>query len=848
MSSIREKVFRELDLGRICVFPTEIQARFYLQEYARFGSKRMIFESQTMAWDEFYKLFLPSHDDKRPSDNLIRKLFANWFTTLDVAQRLRHFSMKKYELASEGLASSVSSMLPQLTFADEMAPGEMKSDVLLIRSEYEKFMERSGLYEPRWDIPAVPLGMDVSQYCICFPEAIDGYELFKHALGNEFTNIVTLDLAQVATALEVFPNALAEMRVQMRRIRNLLSDGVNCQDILVTCMKLDSIRPYLEREARRKDIPISILENLKLTAYSAGKFFFDLKNVLNEDFSLASMENLFLCEAYPWKDGAGLRRMIKDGILALVVCGKNEWESKLNGESLVIFRSASNLIEAFGRSRTADEIRRAFNAFQDEMFVPQSFLGESELSRAVYSYCVRQLKTLETAMQVCNLEKMDGLYGIFVGILSETPYVPQKKSEGITVMNYPQTTGLYPLHHFIIGVSQDAAVVRKRYVSYIPDSISGNFFIDPIDRTDQLLALSSLSGQEVRMSGAVMGFDSASLCPPLFLAQKMKKDYAGELSSDEYDEELDFWAGADSAGFYPNRNQRCGFLAYRTCFMDKISEIEPYKMEKKTFSATMLDAYLHCPFKYLCQYGFVVMDKQYDPSHVDYAELGSLLHRVMERFFTKIGTVVAAKNEEYKLMLLALLDEEFEQLQKSSSMSEPTLINQQESMRRTIAQGVDFKVLDGLHVIGTEIKLESKEPLWTIQGRIDLLFKSDEGDFGVLDLKRGTFGTQKKQMVKVSDVEENGLDSVQLLVYSRLVKNSKGELARWAAFYSFSDRKFYFGWTDEDGAKLADGILEKRVELVNDGIDKGDFNPTPGDWNCKGCGFFPVCRRRYVIR
>ncbi|NLY07144.1 MAG: PD-(D/E)XK nuclease family protein [Spirochaetales bacterium] len=42
--------------------------------------------------------------------------------------------------------------------------------------------------------------------------------------------------------------------------------------------------------------------------------------------------------------------------------------------------------------------------------------------------------------------------------------------------------------------------------------------------------------------------------------------------------------------------------------------------------------------------------------------------------------------------------------------------------------------------------------------------------------------------------------------------------------------------------------MEKRVELVNDGIDKGDFNPTPGDWNCKGCGFFPVCRRRYVIR
>lgn len=833
---IRDAVFDFLDSGGTCVLPTETAARFYLQEYARFSRKGMVFARSAIAWDEFYKLFLPSHGDLKPSDGLVRRLFARSFAASGQAGHLRHWR----GLSVENLASSIFRILPYLELASGHSGGDIGSDAAVILSGYRAFLEERGMFEPLYDRPSVPDGMDCSGFVICFPEAMDGYPLFAHFVGEgRFRTIGASDVT-VKPVIEMFGNSLLEMRVQLRRIRRLLDEGVNASDIMLTDFGLPASKAYLDREARRLEIPLDFTENLPLAFYSAGRFFLDVQSVLSEDFSIQSMQRLLLSGSYPFRNKKVLRSIIAAGLQKMVVSGREEWEARLRGEERAEFVRLVNLLEGFRRCRSAEDMRKALNAFQDELFIPGAFNQASEPEMSVYSFCVRQISRIEEAMAACRMESVDGLFGFFVKLLETTPYVPQDREQGIAVYSNGPSAGLFPEHHFVIGVSQASARHQVRVIPFLPESERGDFFLDPIERTDDLLRLWCASGADVRISGADSGFDGAQLCPPFFLSCDGRRRYAGGNDSDEYNDELGLWSGLD-APLSLNQRQKDGFRTFKDCFLDEV-EFGALELpdELPKLSPTSIDSYNQCPFQWKCKYILGVDEGNYNMGLEDHPALGILVHDTMERFFMDAGVIDASQRERYAARLLRIFNEEFERFAPGSGMSETTLQYEKRVLRDCLKQELDYSMMNGYRAVAAERALENAD----VRGKIDLVMQDSDGRLAVIDIKKGSLKSQKDSIFW-EDMKESGIGSVQILAYNRLLESSDGHLAAWGAFLSLKDGRLYFGWSDEAQAMEADKLFEANLQAVKSGIREGRFDPVD---NCDSCAYFQACRKRYVIR
>ncbi|MDD2232679.1 MAG: PD-(D/E)XK nuclease family protein [Sphaerochaetaceae bacterium] len=842
MMDIRAKVFEQMDSGRICVFPTEVAARFFLIEYARLSEKGMVLDSQAVAWDAFYKNFSPSHPGLKAADLLVRKIFAVSFCHSEKATLLRHFS----GLSPDGLASYFARILGQLSLASGHASGDMEADIQLVLDEYSAFLASNRLFEPLYDKAVVPDGFDPSAYVVFFPEAIAGYPLFVHQTGLELST-VGADASDLAADLEVFPNALCELRTQMRRIRCLLDEGVNPSEIIITCLGLDSARPFLEREARRYEIPIDIVQGRTLSEYSAGKFFPDVLNVISSDFSLESVQRLVLCGSYPYKDPKALRTMVSEAMSSRVISGRQDWLSRLSPESKELFEGLSRRITGFQKCRTVDQLRRAFNDFQDNCFISGAFRAdENSLACHVYSYCVRLMKQLEKSMSDCGLDGLDGLFALYVRLLGETIYVPQSGQEGIKVYSYPQSAGLAPTKHFVICIDQEAARQETRYVTFLPDSITGDFILDRIDRTNSVLALYSCSSPEVCMSGSETGFSGASLCPPLFLSQNRKKEHViSGQKMDEYSSELDFWIGEDH-GFVPNYRQKNGFDAFWQSFLEEICINDvPMSHHKPVLSSKSIDAFMQCPFKFKCMYQFKLEKLDLCPLSVDYIGIGNLIHEVFEQFFLDAGVIDPDCKDEYNKAVIEKYDHQFAKFRLTSSMSETALDFENSVLRKAISE-IDFSGLAGFKASVSEKECRKDLDSCSLKGRIDLVFEDPDGNLGVLDLKSASFKAQLLTK-KVGLDTPDGPFSVQLLVYNRLLEDD-GRKIMFGAYLSVKDSKFYYGWDSAADSAKADSLLDSRLSQMMQSLAEGKLDPTPSTESCKNCEFYPICRRRYVIR
>lgn len=864
MDELKASVFRCFDRGRICVFPTEIQARFWLQQYALSGEKGTVFASRALAWDRFCEMFAPAHEGLEAADSMVRRVFAELFCASDAVGHLRRLG----GVSAGNLASAVAGMLPTLNLVQPETQGDLGHDLELILSSYRSFLDARGLYEPLYDVPVIPDGFDTGSYIICFESAIDAFPLFDRQTGEVFEKLqVEPDQSSV---LERFPNALTETRVQLRRIRELLRAGVNAEDIVITDLSLKDSQPYLEREARRLGVPISAVVSRNLSMYGAGNFFSDILTVISEDFSLSSVRGLVLGPGYPFRNPEPLRAMVTAGIQEMIVSGAGQWRARLNRRddnaksdndkplsprARDTFDEFEKLCRGLGEARTVEELRRAYNALQDRLLVPGGFSASDGVSRDVYSYCVAQMEKIEKTMLKCNVGRMENLFSFFVKTLETTSYVPQNDTRGIRVYRYPQSAGLCPKHHFVIGLSQSAALRRIGPARFLSDADAVSGPLKPVDLTDEVLGLYTVSGEQVRLSTADEGFASPQLPPPMFLPEGRNIRYrrpAGETYTDEFEAELDFWGGDADVPFTPTEVQVGGYDAYRRCFKDSpaATPTEPPAGESP-LSATAIDLFNKCPFSWKCKYVLKAESGIYTVSSVDHFSLGSLLHEVLEDFFKNAGVIHNSDSQRYQNELQEKFESHFESFRKKSPMSPTTLAYEGRQLRKSLSKNVDFRLLEGFRFLNSE-KTYGSGPF---SGRVDLVLQNDAGDLAVIDFKKGSVAKGSMQPVDVfekkavlADPDGPGWEaagSVQLLVYERIVSEGEGRPPVLGAYFSVSDGKFFTAWKDGNGTKEAEELLDSCRGRMQGMIDSGQF---PSKDRCGDCDYFAVCRRRYDVR
>ncbi|NLZ76826.1 MAG: hypothetical protein GX911_02530, partial [Spirochaetales bacterium] len=367
--------------GAVCVFPSEAARRSHLIEHALKSEDGVVAGDSALSFDTFRASFLPTRPDRIPTTPLIRFIFAYEF--IEDGNPISSFYNPKFPESKQQVLGVIASMLPSLgeVLTSEVKahmPGALFLQLQTVHAAYREFLDRNGLFEPRYDPVAVPSGWDTDRevrilYSDLVPEAA---VLHEELGGPEWLKLIPTPRTDAPT-IDVYANHLQEIRSTLRRIRDLLEQGVATHEIMICLANGDELLATLEDEAFFYGIPLSVRQGRSPLEYPAGRFFTLLDEVHGDHFSLRSLKNLLLEPAIPWKEKERIRKFVRLDLGDSILYGSKDrpdyFESRLRDLSLRrSYSTFRDSLSAIVRATSVADLVRSLSFFRD------AFWEESE--------------------------------------------------------------------------------------------------------------------------------------------------------------------------------------------------------------------------------------------------------------------------------------------------------------------------------------------------------------------------------------------------------------------------------------------------------------------------------------
>ena len=274
----------------------------------------------------------------------------------------------------------------------------------------------------------------------------------------------------------------------------------------------------------------------------------------------------------------------------------------------------------------------------------------------------------------------------------------------------------------------------------------------------------------------------------------------------------------------------------------------------RAWSASALETYVKCPFKFYAQHVLRLEEDPDDEEALDPRRQGIILHRAFERFYDTWqaqgrGAVTAetlgaaralwAEVVEATLAGLPQIDAALERTRllgssAATGLGEAALRMEAERSVPVIERLLEVE-LDG----PLAITVNGRQRTVHVRGKADRIDVLADGTFRLIDYKLGTAPKPK--------------EALQLAIYAlhaeqRFRSEGRPLTVSEAAYLAFKGPRRVIPLFDAPAdreAKLHEA--QERLADVLDAIDRGEFPPRPQDvfW-CERCAFGSVCRLDYV--
>ena len=891
---IRTTIHALLDEDNVTlVFPTETVAQFWAADYAFGSEKGAIFLDRVMSWDNFRALFL-SVRSQLPVNAIIRSLFAREFVDSPVGSRLTWFVRQTAGETNAVFAPTIAKLLGRLDAFNEMAqkepelyrrlPHSLRKDIAIIRDAYSQFLAQRQLFEPSFEhvsISNYTSRRGLQRYVVCFPQMISFFSRFLQELGTPnwietmFDNLSCNDVV-----IEKFPNELIELRVQLRRINQLLAEGTAADEIVITLADLEHSSEYLLHEATTMGVRLAVIGGRPPVQFSSGKFLLRLQSCVRHSFSIDSMKALLLDSGLPWRQLDLNRSLITRAIELNIVFGsvrrpiEDQWEMKLSTYSkdkdlLNYYRLIKDRLTALDKASTYQELSKALQSILNELLVKDQW---PELEADVLAFCIDRLEDVKRAMSVCAIEHVNGLFGFYLTLLGQTPYVVQQHEPVIRVYPYGVSAGLQVAHHFVLGCTHDATSVASDLFGIFPETIKSITTDEKEDLSSALLAIYAASGANVHMSMGNISFANTVALIPVSV-----REFGNDVETltesypvDSIQLESLMWNTGTVPNIPASIHQTWWFeYASRTVFgtnrYDFAMQKAPAAVLSRIVDAqglfqcspTAVDVFKTCPMKWASMYLFGLRDVTlFDSQPLNAMDIGNLIHSVYERFFawaTSLGPFTMALHDRYHTEIMTIFEEEFTRFASDAAApAKSTLRWLYREYSRLIPMVVDaeLSLFDRSNGVDFEYAFDKAyyEKKYRLKGRIDkvLALESQQHAVAIVDYKKNYRGTVGSYM----DVGNRNI-SFQLPMYAKILEEDDRNLeVRLAAYYDTATGTYKVIWnTNEKNSKqelLAE--LERQLDTMVRRLSEGDFIATPSKENCKNCQYRQICRRRYAFR
>jgi RecB family exonuclease len=277
----------------------------------------------------------------------------------------------------------------------------------------------------------------------------------------------------------------------------------------------------------------------------------------------------------------------------------------------------------------------------------------------------------------------------------------------------------------------------------------------------------------------------------------------------------------------------------------------------RAWSVSAIETYLTCPFKFFAQYVLRLDEEEEraDQEVMDPKAQGRFVHEVFEAFFSKWQSLGHRAITVTNLHLARHLFEEIVEeglrplpeaeaaLERTRLLGSPVaaglgeVVFRMEAERQTgvVERLLEYRLSGEFEFIGP--RGTRRMALKGVADRLDLL---EDGTFRLIDYKLSSAPTRSRAL----QLPIYGLCAEQRLQQHHGRRWTLGE----AAYIAFRGTKrvtpLFTRRADRD--EVLASAQEKLIDAV-DGIERGDFPPTPDDvFLCGFCSYAAVCRKDYV--
>jgi len=260
---------------------------------------------------------------------------------------------------------------------------------------------------------------------------------------------------------------------------------------------------------------------------------------------------------------------------------------------------------------------------------------------------------------------------------------------------------------------------------------------------------------------------------------------------------------------------------------ERLAGTNPIEMgyENQKLSFSKFDDYAKCPKMFWYKHVLNALPRNQEANAL---YKGSVFHKIVEDVD---NPDMPEKKGDLKSML-----SELESSWDPSKYLESSIQKETEDKQSLVPAITSYQKWNSENkntITDVELKFSTQIGGFQVNGKIDRIEKTPEGDFVIIDYKTG--GKNKK----VDKVEE----SLQLNMYCMALQEHKkyGKLPKTASFFYVEkeEGQQFFDYpvsqTDVDAAR-------EVIEGFTESIKKKEFGATPGSFTCKWCDYNDICK------
>ena len=669
-SQVQETWFTSAEL--VYVFPSEVAASYGAMDLARYGDLGSIQTSRFISWDSFKEMVFRGQELRKPANALVRSLFAESFLQKNSILAREHpagdsteggtclgaFIPRDFAQEYSGFVQPLVRMLPGLgilfknhiiTSIENTMDRVLLEDYRFIWQAYTHFLDQQGYYEPSWIDEKTPVRNMAG--CIFFPELLEDWGEFKHALGL-LQDLTTRSLPPLDSPPEllVFQNQAEEMGWILDRVEQLLESGLRPGEIVISLGGYDDCLPALEREAALRSIPLEGRRGRPLSAFGGPGLFRKLQSLSPSNYSFENLESLFMTPAIPWAPG------IREDITRLLRLGV---ECNLGFTSLNIWTwaIATHVRDEETRSRLTDLMRKiqtctnrltkasSFSKLQTEVeFVLRLLVSHSDHWSPVDKSALQRSREILNSLG--QTEESLGLsvkkpLEFWLSRLDESLYVPQGTRGVIEVYPYRVGAAIPVRAHLVVNANQRDLGVTTGSLSFLRDDqlelLGPEVFRN---LTGDFLLAYCQSGMTVELSASEKTFAGVRVPATWFLEHGTTKFCQWPREGTDLGQRgLAYSRGIQGTEYFEAQQGR--FLASNLGTWDREYLAQrfhqsPYRNESLLkISNRQLQDYAGCGLNYVLSHGLRIRSRDWKPLLGSPRAEGIVYHEILETFFRK---------------------------------------------------------------------------------------------------------------------------------------------------------------------------------------------------------------------